>query len=230
MNKKGLLFIFSALLFSCAGSHIDKANKLIQVEVKMTLYVPDSYEYVETKLDSVFSPCDPVLIINKKIELAKNITLFEEIDDWITDAEIKLKSFDGIYNLINTFSNVKYAYNLINLYSGGQLGAIDKAYSESKQVYNETIEKSKKISEQIQTQIKELDEIYKSKKVFVGFGANHTFRSKDQSGTIFFGHIYYYFDKDLSKIVYQIDLNGEEYKLLSDLETLIETFKSKALK
>ena len=46
------------LLSSCNNSPTDKANVLIKDDMRKSLIITDSYEPVETKVDSAFAPFD----------------------------------------------------------------------------------------------------------------------------------------------------------------------------
>ena len=53
LMKKILLAVFAvaALMASCQKSNQEKADALVEEEMKKILYFPDSYEAVETVLD-----------------------------------------------------------------------------------------------------------------------------------------------------------------------------------
>lgn len=57
MKKVSVLALLLVLLVSCSSNE-DKANRLIKKEMKKTLFIADSYEPVETQLDSAFAPFD----------------------------------------------------------------------------------------------------------------------------------------------------------------------------
>ena len=61
MKKFAFITTMIALgMTSCVQSPEDKANKLIEAYIKSSLKNPETYEFVETKIDSAFTPyCDP---------------------------------------------------------------------------------------------------------------------------------------------------------------------------
>ena len=57
--KKNLLFVILALACaSCNHSPEEKANALIEVDLKKSLYYPETYNPAETVVDSAFTPFD----------------------------------------------------------------------------------------------------------------------------------------------------------------------------
>ena len=79
---KRFIFIFSvALLFvSCGQSPEDKANALIKAELRKTLFKPDTYKPIETKLDSAFAPFDDPNLYKIMGDLAKMAAELEGLD------------------------------------------------------------------------------------------------------------------------------------------------------
>ena len=65
--KKNLMFI--AVLFaliSCNQSPQEKANALIEVDLKKSLYHPETYNPAETVVDSAFTPFDDPIFYEKE--------------------------------------------------------------------------------------------------------------------------------------------------------------------
>lgn len=57
--KKFFYFAFSTLvLVACSQSQEQKAEVLIKESLKKSLYKPETYKPVETKVDSAFAPYD----------------------------------------------------------------------------------------------------------------------------------------------------------------------------
>ncbi|WP_315578846.1 hypothetical protein [Hoylesella oralis] len=68
--KKYLAFAM-LLLVSCNFTNEDKARSLIKESMKKTLLIADSYEAVETKLDSAFTPYDSSEFFENVVALAQ---------------------------------------------------------------------------------------------------------------------------------------------------------------
>jgi hypothetical protein len=70
--KKNLVFI--AVLFaliSCSQSPQEKANALIEIDLKKSLFHPESYDPAETIIDSAFTPFDDPYFYEKTVNLCK---------------------------------------------------------------------------------------------------------------------------------------------------------------
>ena len=79
MKKKLLLVIFALVCVSCSHSLEEKANALIEVDLKKSLYHPETYNPAETVVDSAFTPFDDPIFYEKTITLCK---LGVEIEDY----------------------------------------------------------------------------------------------------------------------------------------------------
>ena len=63
------LFAVCAILSSCQKTPEDKANDLIKENIAKMLTYPDSYESVETTIDSLFTPMYTVAFYEKSQRL-----------------------------------------------------------------------------------------------------------------------------------------------------------------
>ena len=69
MKQSLLLLIGIAFFASCSKSLEDKAEVLIKKELMKSLYKPDTYNPIETSIDSAFSPRDNPALFDKLQEL-----------------------------------------------------------------------------------------------------------------------------------------------------------------
>jgi len=83
--KKLVLFGFViACMMSCGQSSDEKAQALIRKSMEKSLVHPESYEALNTVVDSAFAPFDDPAFFNKTLEICKiNI---EELNDSLTSA------------------------------------------------------------------------------------------------------------------------------------------------
>lgn len=68
------------LFASCSKSLEDKANTLIEEDIKKTLYHPETYDPAETQVDSAFTPFDDPVFYEKTIQLCKIGMSIDEYD------------------------------------------------------------------------------------------------------------------------------------------------------
>ena len=105
MKKLKLLFCAVALVFtSCTLSNEDKAEKLIKESLKGTLYHPESYEPISTRVDSAFINIENLVKVGELFEYAKtNLRTKQNINtiyDTIEKLKTNLKQNNNIKHLI----------------------------------------------------------------------------------------------------------------------------------
>ena len=71
----GIIAIVICIVSSCSKSPEEKIKDLVSVEIKKNLYIPDSYDLADIKVDSAFIPLD-------------SPELFEYINQYQTKATI----------------------------------------------------------------------------------------------------------------------------------------------
>ena len=69
LMKKVVFVILAILITACSQSPEQKANALIQEKVKNSLYHPETYEAVETIIDSAFAPKDDPAFYEKTLKI-----------------------------------------------------------------------------------------------------------------------------------------------------------------
>lgn len=188
--KKVLLLIVSVfVLFSCKSKE-EKAAELIKDEMFKTLYDFESYQPIETKIDSAFYS------IYTDSTILKHGYLINEL---LKEANIKLEE-------------VKDAQQTMDIWG------TDSYSSFGKSKYYDAKEKADKYIKEVDFYLKlmnaESDTIQqlaqKIKPTFCGWKATHKFRCKTKGGNPTIGNYIYYFDKKMKHIVYNEDTENEE--------------------
>lgn len=168
MKKLQLLFCAVALIFtSCTLSNEEKAEKLIQESLKGTLYHPDSYEPISTRVDSAF--------IN-----FEQLATFGEICEELTDLLDKEQEFQR---------NLKSAESTMSIYAPTRYYYSEHSrveYNQHKQEYEEYKAKLEKLTPKIDSALSELrkvsNDIYTEE--FTGWIVSHRFTSKNGANTM----------------------------------------------
>ena len=96
--KKIILFSMAMIMFctqSCQKSPEAQAESLIENTLKKHLYHPESYEAVETQLDSAYAPFDDPKFYEKTLKLANYNSQAIELDKEMKQA----KSSMAIYSV-----------------------------------------------------------------------------------------------------------------------------------
>ena len=71
MKKFIYLSFLTLVLVACSQSQEKKAEALIKESLKKSLYKPETYKPVETKVDSAFAPYDDPAFFEELAELEK---------------------------------------------------------------------------------------------------------------------------------------------------------------
>lgn len=178
------------LFASCSKSLEDKANTLIEEDIKKTLYHPETYDPAETQVDSAFTPFDDPVFYEKTIQLCKIGMSIDEYDRKMKSAKSSMSIWSGPYQSTYGKNN----------------------YQEAKEEYEENAQNKKKAEKKVQKLVDELKAMINKEQQFIGFKARHRYRANNNAGQTVFGEMKYLFDKDMSKIVASYDMDDDEYK------------------
>ena len=168
MEKLQLLFCAVALIFtSCTLSNEEKAEKLIQESLKGTLYHPDSYEPISTRVDSAFINIENLVKVGE---------LFEELGNLlIKESEYQREMLSA--------ERSKSIYAPSGWYYDSHSQTM---YNQYKQEFEENKAKLEKIAPKIATTIDKLKEVSKNiySEEFTGWIVTHRFTSKNGANTM----------------------------------------------
>lgn len=197
--KKNLMFI--AVLFaliSCNQSPLEKVNALIEVDLKKSLYHPDTYDPTETIVDSAFTPFDDPFFYEKTINLCK-------LDVEMEDYEYKIKNEKSDMALYKDLLQIAYS------------NSNKESYDQAKENYEKYLIEKKKTEQKVEKLVDELKLELEKEPQFIGFKARHRYRAQNNGGQTVFGEAKYLFDKDITKIISAYDMDGEEYKAVQTI-------------
>lgn len=178
------------LFVSCGKSPEEKANALIEDDIKKVLYHPETYDPAETQIDSAFTPFDDPVFYEKTVQLCKLGMSIDECDRKMKNAKSSMSIWSGPYQ--SAFGR--------------------NEYQEAKNEYDENERNKKSIEVKVKKLATELKTMLENEQQFIGFRARHRYRANNNAGQTIFGETKYLFDKSLSKIVASYDMDSEEYK------------------
>ena len=197
--KKNLLFITVLVsLISCSQSPEEKVNALIEIDLKKSLYHPETYDPAETLVDSAFTPFDDPFFYEKTIELCK---LGVEIEEY--EQKIKYEKSDMAF----------YKDLLRIMYSNSD----KEKYDQAKVNYEKYLAAKESAEQKILQVVEELKKEIEKGPQFMGFKARHRYRAQNNAGQIVFGEVKYLFDKEITKVISAYDMDGDEYKAVQAL-------------
>lgn len=182
-KKMKKILTLAALLLStaaCKQSYTptvqERAEALMSDEVKKALLLPDSYDPVETKVDSAFAPlCDP-----KFVSVVLEI---QSLDKSLSSLEFQLS----------------YKPSVLSLFGD------DESYDKrTKKEYDD--EKAKHpeydaLNAKIKTMSEHLLDTMQKEPEFIGYIVCHRFRAKDNDDRVFMDDIFCLTDKELKTVV-----------------------------
>ena len=193
--KNLFIALFALLMVACTQSPEDKANALIKKELNKTLVRPETYEAVETTIDSAFSPKDDpafVELMSDMMECYEKRTMYED--------------------------DAKEAKKLMALYSGPYQTSYGKEnYNENKEKYETSISRMEEADKRAEKLAEKVKKYTEKGKTFIGFKVSHTFRAKNNNDNTLIGNYLFIMDKDFTKVLATYDKDGEDYQFMQQL-------------
>lgn len=193
--------MFIAVLFalvSCNQSPQEKANALIEFDLKKSLYYPETYDPAETIVDSAFTPFDDPHFYEKTIDLCKLGVEMEEYEHKIKDEKSDMALYKDLLRI---------------MYSNHD----KERYDQAKDNYEKYLAAKNNTEQKIVQLVEELKKELEEEPQFIGFKAKHRYRAQNNGGQIVFGEAKYLFDKDITKVISAYDMDGDEYKAVQAL-------------
>lgn len=181
------VLVFVLALVGCKSKE-DKALELIDKEMFQTLYDYDSYQPVETKLDSAFTQylMDDEIRANA-IDLAALSELRKEYEEEADEAETTMEIWEDSY------------------YSR------DRYYKAKKEFVEATVKRIECMSKELNSMKSLYKGISEFEKEFCGWEVTHKFRCKSKGGSSLLTTYHYIVDEKVENIIYQWDEEDEDY-------------------
>jgi len=196
--KKLFFFITILSLVACTMSFNKKEDSLIKDEITKVLFHADSYDPVETILDSAFSPNDDPALFEKMEKFAQLAEELESLEDKASNYRSTISIWSGPY---------------VDAY-----GKNEKAEAQTK--LDKTNNEIERLSSKVQKVADEIKLMINSEKQFIGYKANHSYRGKNNAGSIVFGHTFFLFDEKMEKVLFFCD--KEEYDQVQEAIEIIK--------
>ena len=192
MKRCFYLVILTVMAAACSLSPEQKAEVLIKENLRKSLYKPDTYKPVETKVDSAFTPYD-------------DPAFFEELE--------KLVKMNSEYT--NLEEQAKRAKSSMSLWSGPYMTAYGKNnYQEAKEEYDEANAKIEKLKTKARKQYDKIANILHGSREFLGYKAVHNYRADNNAGNTLIGNTIFFIDRNFETITYSMEL--EEYNQVQE--------------
>lgn len=191
--KKFFYFAFWALVsVACSQSQEQKAEVLIKESLKKSLYKPETYKPVETKVDSAFAPYDDPAFFEELAELGKMNSEYEELEEKVKRAKSSMAIWSGPYQ-------TAYERN---------------EYQEAKEEYDEANAKIDKLKTKGKKQYEKVVSLLQGERKFIGFKALHNYRADNNAGNTLIGNTIFFIDENFTEVRYS--MAAEEYNQVQD--------------
>ena len=186
------------VLVACSQSQEQKAEVLIKESLKKSLYKPETYKPVETKVDSAFAPYDDPAFFEELVELGKMNSEYEELEEKAKRAKSSMAIWSGPY----------------------QTAFGRNEYQEAKEEYDEANVQIEKLKTKGKKQYEKVVSMLQSERKFIGYKALHNYRADNNAGSTLIGNTFFFIDENFTEVRYSME--EEEYE---QVQNAISQFK-----
>lgn len=188
--KKVIWFILAAVcLCACSESMEEKANKLIKKELNKVIVNIDTYEPIETVIDSAFAPLMTAESFNIISVLPAQLSAFSDLENEVN----KLKSLMSIYE---------------RPYSAYER----EQYRQYKEQYENASKRLEDFESKMHSIIQTIKDNNEAEQVFNGYRVEHQYRYTTKDGNKTIGKQIFLVNKDISAVEAKLDLENEDLK------------------
>lgn len=191
LNFVAMIVVMAMSLVSCSRSPQDKAEALVAEAMKMSLYVPESYEPLATQIDSAFAPYASPEFYDKVIE-------FMELSDELEDCERDMKWAKS--SMLSSKGMAHWSE-----YSRNE-------YEDDKAEYEECVAKYDDLQSEREKLKDEIYEIASGQEEFIGYHIFHRFRCKNNANMSMVSDMLFLVDKDMVQILASYDAEEQEFE------------------
>ena len=189
MKNLLIIIVVAICLTACGDSKEVKAEKLAKKALNSVIVNMDTYEPIETKIDSAFAPLSSPEVFRFYEQLPDQMRLFFDYQD-----------------------EAKRLKTTIDLQEELDLSLGRNIYNQNKEDYENALKKIKEYDEKMEAFVKDMNQKAKEKPVFNGYRVKHTYRYVTKEGDKTIGHCLFLMNKDLTKVESMIDLDDEVIK------------------
>lgn len=187
-----LLALVAVIMIGCGQSQEQKAEALIKESLKKSLYKPETYKPVETKVDSAFAPYDDPAFFEELAELGKMNNEYAELE-----------------------KKAKRAKSSMSIWSGPYMTAYGRnEYQEAKEKYEEANAKIEKLKTKGRKQYEKVAKMLQGEQKFIGYKAVHNYRADNNAGNTLIGNTIFFIDENFTEVLYSLEV--EEYNQIQD--------------
>lgn len=200
-NFVAMIVVMAMSLVSCSRSPQDKAEALVAEAMKMSLYVPESYEPLATQIDSAFAPyASP--------EFHDNILDFIELSEELDECEDEMKFARSL--MLSSKEIAHWSESSMNRYMDNKAN-----YDDCLAKYNEVQSKCDRLKGEIYEMASGEEESF-------GYQIVHRFRADNNAGQALVGDVLFIVDKDFTQIYASYEAEDPDYETLQEAIEIIK--------
>ena len=196
---KKLLISASAIIImsGCSNTINDKAEKVIEKDMAKTLVTPDTYNAIETEVDSAFAPLDDPKVFNMILDIAGENVSLNTFESKLAELKENMKNAEKGMNLMNNLKGDKYSeeYKKYKSY-----------YDEYADLVKEIEPQKEVITKRIQEKLQNVTKVLSGKRDFIGFKAIHKYSAENNQGKELTDSCFYLLDKDMNNVLFSFPL------------------------
>ena len=192
MKKCYYLVFLAVMAVACSQSQEQKAEVLIKENLKKSLYKPETYKPVETKIDSAFAPYDDPAFFEELAELGKMNSEYADLEEKAKNAKSSMSIWSGAY----------------------QTSFGKNQYQEAKEEYDEANAKIEKLKIKGRKQYQKVVKMLQGNRMFIGYKAVHNYRADNNAGNTLIGNTIFFIDKNFEEVSYSLEV--DEYERIQE--------------
>ena len=196
MKKICVLIVFALCLVACQKSKEEKAEKLIKKDFNSVIVNIETYEPIETTVDSAFAPMQTAEIFHYVENLPSQLLLRHDLKNDMERAQRLMAIYENPYSSYGKTQYIQY-----------------------KEKYETAKKKLDEMDEKDLAMFKKFEEMHKQEPVFNGYLVRHKYRYVNKEGNKTIGEHLFLMNKNLTEIEAKLDLEDENIK------AMIEGFK-----
>ncbi|MBR1448370.1 MAG: hypothetical protein IJ588_06470 [Prevotella sp.] len=184
--KKILLFMISFFVLTACQTKEEKAEKLAKKALNGIIVNIDTYEPIETTVDSAYAPLMTAEVFNQYPQLLSQIRELSLAQDKADVAKMKMSIYENPYS------------------SYGK-----QQYESAKEEYEMYSRINSELGEKIQAFSQKIEQYAKEEPVFNGYRVIHKCRYVDKEGNKTIGSFLFLMNEDLTEVESILDLQDE---------------------
>ncbi len=180
--------VATIVVVACSQSPEQKAEALVKDSLKKTLFKPDTYKPVDTKLDSAYAPYDDPAFYKDLVELGGLNSEYEDLEEDVKQAKFSMALYGDSRHLTSLSKH---------------------EYEEAKIKYEEANEKIENLRKKGIKLTEKIVALLKEEPKFIGYKVLHNYRADTNSGMTTIGNTVFFVDENLTEVKFAMSL--EEY-------------------